>query len=138
MSLLHAEQEALGLDVLVHGEAERTDMVEFFGQELEVRPARMRRVVGGVQALLLLSSAECSLGSAAPAPHLHSLLAPILSHPLQGFHFTTNGWVQSYGSRYVRPPIIVSDVKFLHPMTVDEFKVSAGHQKGLKFKLCVR
>ncbi|GAX84629.1 hypothetical protein CEUSTIGMA_g12050.t1 [Chlamydomonas eustigma] len=69
-------QEALGLDVLVHGEAERTDMVEFFGQMLE------------------------------------------------GFHFTFNGWVQSYGSRYVRPPIIVSDVKFLQPMTTIEYKIA--------------
>jgi hypothetical protein len=52
------EQERIGIDVLVHGEPERTDMVEYFGQKLE------------------------------------------------GFTFTDNGWVQSYGSRYVRPPII--------------------------------
>lgn len=63
-------QEALGLDVLVHGEAERNDMVEYFGQQLE------------------------------------------------GFAFTTNGWVQSYGSRCVKPPIIVGDIDRPAPMTV--------------------
>jgi 5-methyltetrahydropteroyltriglutamate--homocysteine methyltransferase len=56
------EQEDIGLDVLVHGEAERNDMVEYFGEQLE------------------------------------------------GFVFTLNGWVQSYGSRCVKPPIIVGDV----------------------------
>ena len=40
----------------------------------------------------------------------------------QGFHFTLNGWVQSYGSRYVRPPIIGADVRFVKPMTVSEFQ----------------
>ena len=69
-------QEELGLDVLVHGEFERTDMVEFFGQQLS------------------------------------------------GFAFTENGWVQSYGSRYVRPPIIYGDVVRTEPMTVREFKVA--------------
>ncbi|MEH2071672.1 MAG: 5-methyltetrahydropteroyltriglutamate--homocysteine S-methyltransferase [Nostoc sp.] len=69
-------QEELGLDVLVHGEFERTDMVEFFGQQLS------------------------------------------------GFAFTENGWVQSYGSRYVRPPIIYGDVVRTTPMTVREFKVA--------------
>jgi 5-methyltetrahydropteroyltriglutamate--homocysteine methyltransferase len=69
-------QEELGLDVLVHGEFERTDMVEFFGQQL------------------------------------------------LGFAFTENGWVQSYGSRYVRPPIIYGDVVRTEPMTVREFKVA--------------
>ncbi|NMG11095.1 5-methyltetrahydropteroyltriglutamate--homocysteine S-methyltransferase [Brasilonema sp. UFV-L1] len=69
-------QEELGLDVLVHGEFERTDMVEFFGQQLS------------------------------------------------GFAFTENGWVQSYGSRYVRPPIIYGDVVRTAPMTVREFKVA--------------
>ncbi len=64
-------QEELGLDVLVHGEFERTDMVEHFGE----------------------------------------LLA--------GFAFTTNGWVQSYGSRCVKPPIIVGDVRRPQAMTVD-------------------
>ncbi|NHN28998.1 5-methyltetrahydropteroyltriglutamate--homocysteine S-methyltransferase [Paenibacillus agricola] len=65
-------QEEIGLDVLVHGEFERTDMVEFFGEKLE------------------------------------------------GFAFTQNGWVQSYGSRCVKPPIIFGDVAFKEPMTVEE------------------
>jgi len=64
------QQERLGLDVLVHGEAERNDMVEYFGEQLS------------------------------------------------GFAFTQNGWVQSYGSRYVKPPIIFGDVKRSAPMTV--------------------
>ena len=58
-----ALQEEIGLDVLVHGEFERNDMVEFFGENLE------------------------------------------------GFVFTSNGWVQSYGTRGVKPPIVFSDVK---------------------------
>jgi 5-methyltetrahydropteroyltriglutamate--homocysteine methyltransferase len=65
-----AEQEALGLDVLVHGEFERNDMVQYFGEQLD------------------------------------------------GFIFTRHGWVQSYGSRYVRPPIIIGDVSRPAPMTV--------------------
>jgi 5-methyltetrahydropteroyltriglutamate--homocysteine methyltransferase len=65
-----ARQEALGLDVLVHGEFERTDMVEHFGQ----------------------------------------LLA--------GFAFTEHGWVQSYGSRCVKPPILFGDVSRPRPMTI--------------------
>ena len=64
-------QEELGLDVLVHGEFERTDMVEYFGEQLA------------------------------------------------GVAFTTNGWVQSYGSRCVRPPVIYGDVSRPKPMTVD-------------------
>lgn len=64
-------QEALGLDVLVHGEPERNDMVEYFGEQLE------------------------------------------------GFVFTENGWVQSYGSRGVKPPILFGDVERLKPMTVE-------------------
>ena len=64
------QQEALGLDVLVHGEAERNDMVEYFGEQLE------------------------------------------------GFAFTANGWVQSYGSRCVKPPIIYGDVQRPQAMTV--------------------
>ena len=64
------KQEALGLDVLVHGEPERNDMVQYFGEQLD------------------------------------------------GFVFTQNAWVQSFGSRYVRPPIIVSDVSRPQPMTV--------------------
>ena len=65
-----ARQEALGLDVLVHGEAERNDMVEYFGEQLN------------------------------------------------GFAFTANGWVQSYGSRCVKPPILFGDVSRPGPMTV--------------------
>ncbi len=64
-------QEQIGLDVLVHGEFERTDMVEYFGERL-----------GGVA-------------------------------------FTRDGWVQSYGSRAVRPPIIYGDIVRPAPMTVD-------------------
>lgn len=74
-------QEALDLDILVHGEPERSDMVEFFGQ------------------------------------HLH------------GMHFTLNGWVQSYGSRYVRPPIIFGDISRTGPMTVREFKYAQSLTK---------
>jgi 5-methyltetrahydropteroyltriglutamate--homocysteine methyltransferase len=67
-------QEGLGLDVLVHGEFERSDMVEYFAQKLT------------------------------------------------GFAFTRNGWVQSYGNRYVRPPIIFADVTRTESMTVREFE----------------
>ncbi len=63
-------QEEVGLDVLVHGEFERNDMVEFFGEQLD------------------------------------------------GFVFSENGWVQSYGSRCVKPPIIFGDVSRPQPMTV--------------------
>jgi 5-methyltetrahydropteroyltriglutamate--homocysteine methyltransferase len=63
-------QEEVGLDVLVHGEFERNDMVEYFGEHLG------------------------------------------------GFVFSENGWVQSYGSRCVKPPIIFGDVARLEPMTV--------------------
>jgi 5-methyltetrahydropteroyltriglutamate--homocysteine methyltransferase len=63
-------QEEIGLDVLVHGECERNDMVEYFGEQLE------------------------------------------------GFAFTRNGWVQSYGTRCVKPPIIYGDVCRPRPMTV--------------------
>jgi len=65
-----ARQEELGLDVLVHGEAERNDMVEYFGERL------------------------------------------------RGFAVTVNGWVQSYGSRCVKPPIIYGDVYRAEPITV--------------------
>ncbi len=65
-------QEKLGLDVFVHGEFERSDMVEFFGQKMK------------------------------------------------GFAFTKNGWVQSYGTRCVRPPIIYGDVSRPEPMTINE------------------
>ena len=64
-------QEALGLDVLVHGEAERNDMVEYFGEQLA------------------------------------------------GYAFTENGWVQSYGSRCVKPPVIYGDVTRPKAMTVE-------------------
>jgi 5-methyltetrahydropteroyltriglutamate--homocysteine methyltransferase len=63
-------QEDLGLDVLVHGEPERNDMVQYFAEQLE------------------------------------------------GFFATKNGWVQSYGSRCVRPPVLYGDVARPHPMTV--------------------
>jgi 5-methyltetrahydropteroyltriglutamate--homocysteine methyltransferase len=64
-------QETLGLDVLVHGEAERNDMVEYFGEQLD------------------------------------------------GYAFTENGWVQSYGSRCVKPPVIYGDVARPAAMTVE-------------------
>jgi len=63
-------QEEIGLDVLVHGEFERNDMVEYFGEQLA------------------------------------------------GFTFTEHGWVQSYGTRYVKPPIIFGDVSRPSAMTV--------------------
>lgn len=65
------EQEELNLDCLVHGEPERNDMVEYFGQQLE------------------------------------------------GYVFSRNGWVQSYGSRCVKPPILFGDVSRPKPMTTD-------------------
>jgi len=64
------EQETLGLDVFVHGEAERNDMVEYFGEQLD------------------------------------------------GYAFSEFGWVQSYGSRCVKPPILFGDISRPHPMTV--------------------
>ncbi|MBA2566682.1 MAG: 5-methyltetrahydropteroyltriglutamate--homocysteine S-methyltransferase [Thermoleophilaceae bacterium] len=64
-------QEDIGLDVLVHGEPERNDMVQYFGEQMK------------------------------------------------GFAFTQNAWVQSYGSRNVRPPIVFGDVSRPSPMTVD-------------------
>ncbi len=63
-------QDEIGIDMPVHGEFERNDMVEYFGEQLA------------------------------------------------GFAFTSNGWVQSYGSRYVKPPIIFGDVSRPEPMTV--------------------
>ncbi|MEX1307224.1 MAG: 5-methyltetrahydropteroyltriglutamate--homocysteine S-methyltransferase [Eubacteriales bacterium] len=65
-------QEEMGLDVLVHGEFERNDMVEFFGERLA------------------------------------------------GFLFTKKAWVQSYGTRCVKPPIVWGDIDRPHPMTVDD------------------
>lgn len=64
-------QESLGIDVLVHGEPERNDMVQYFAEQLD------------------------------------------------GFFATKNGWVQSYGSRCVRPPVLFGDVIRQHPMTVE-------------------
>ena len=64
-------QEEIGLDVLVHGEPERNDMVQYFAEQMD------------------------------------------------GYVFTENAWVQSYGSRYVRPPILYGDVSRPNPMTVD-------------------
>ena len=64
-------QEKLGLDVLVHGEPERNDMVEYFGEQLD------------------------------------------------GYAFTRFGWVQSYGSRCVKPPILFGDIRRPRAMTVD-------------------
>ncbi|KAK5280711.1 methionine-synthesizing 5-methyltetrahydropteroyltriglutamate--homocysteine methyltransferase [Exophiala xenobiotica] len=74
-------QEELDLDVYVHGEPERNDMVQYFGERLK------------------------------------------------GYAFTTNGWVQSYGSRCVRPPIVVGDISRPAPMTVKESKYAASISK---------
>jgi 5-methyltetrahydropteroyltriglutamate--homocysteine methyltransferase len=74
-------QEEIEIDVLVHGEFERTDMVEFFGEKLA------------------------------------------------GFAFTQFGWVQSYGSRCVKPPIIFGDVAFTGEMTVEETKYAQSQTK---------
>ncbi|MEK9825394.1 MAG: 5-methyltetrahydropteroyltriglutamate--homocysteine S-methyltransferase, partial [Methylotenera sp.] len=68
------EQESLGLDVLVHGEAERNDMVEYFGEQLN------------------------------------------------GYAFSQFGWVQSYGSRCVKPPILFGDISRPKAMTVNWIK----------------
>ncbi|CAI6338328.1 unnamed protein product [Periconia digitata] len=74
-------QDELGLDVYVHGEPERNDMVQYFGERLD------------------------------------------------GYVFTTNGWVQSYGSRCVRPPIVVGDISRPAPMSVKESKYAASVSK---------
>ncbi|MGH8874474.1 MAG: hypothetical protein ACRDVM_04375 [Acidimicrobiia bacterium] len=80
-----AWQERVGLDVLVHGEFERTDMVEYFGERME------------------------------------------------GFLTTGNGWVLSYGSRCVRPPIIAAPPSISQPMTVREWQVAqAASPKPVK------
>jgi len=76
IALMIGIQEGLGLDILVHGEPERTDMVEFFGQQMD------------------------------------------------GILFSQNGWVQSFGSRCVRPPIFWSDISRPTAMTVREYKVA--------------
>ena len=81
------EQEALGLDVLVHGEPERNDMVEYFGEQLE------------------------------------------------GYAFSEFGWVQSYGSRCVKPPILFGDISRPRAMTVEWIRyaqsLSAKPMKGM-------
>lgn len=74
-------QEELDIDVLVHGEAERNDMVEYFGEHLD------------------------------------------------GFVFTDNGWVQSYGSRCVKPPIIIGDISRPKPITVEWSKYAQSLTK---------
>jgi len=80
-------QEEIGLDVLVHGEFERNDMVEYFGESLE------------------------------------------------GFLFTANGWVQSYGTRCVKPPVVWGDVSRAKPITVSWAKyaqsLSSKFVKGM-------
>ena len=75
------EQEKLGLDVLVHGEAERNDMVEYFGEQLD------------------------------------------------GYAFSQNGWVQSYGSRCVKPPILFGDISRPKAMTVEWISYAASLTK---------
>ena len=78
-------QEEIDIDILVHGEFERNDMVEYFGEQLH------------------------------------------------GYAFTTNGWVQSYGSRYVKPPIIYGDIFRDHPMTTQWSHYAQGlTQKPMK------
>jgi 5-methyltetrahydropteroyltriglutamate--homocysteine methyltransferase len=72
------EQEALGLDVFVHGEAERNDMVEYFGEQLD------------------------------------------------GYAFSRFGWVQSYGSRCVKPPILFGDISRPKPMTLEWIRYAAS------------
>ncbi|MFD0400534.1 5-methyltetrahydropteroyltriglutamate--homocysteine S-methyltransferase [Kitasatospora sp. NPDC127121] len=73
-----AFQEKAGLDVLVHGEPERNDMVQYFAEQLT------------------------------------------------GYLATRHGWVQSYGTRYVRPPVLAGDISRPHPMTVDWFRYAQG------------
>ena len=78
-------QERIGLDVLVHGEFERTDMVEYFAEQMD------------------------------------------------GFHTTTNGWVNSYGSRCVRAPILAAPPSISEPMTVEEWRIAqAATDKPVK------
>ena len=76
-----AFQDEIGLDVLVHGEPERNDMVEYFGELMD------------------------------------------------GFAFTQNAWVQSYGSRCVKPPLIYGDVSRPNPMTVEWIKYAQSKTK---------
>ncbi|MFF1797627.1 5-methyltetrahydropteroyltriglutamate--homocysteine S-methyltransferase, partial [Kitasatospora sp. NPDC058263] len=72
-----AYQEKAGLDVLVHGEPERNDMVQYFAEQLT------------------------------------------------GYLATRHGWVQSYGTRYVRPPVLAGDISRPHPMTVEWYRYAA-------------
>merc|ERR1712085_794 len=81
LALMIGIQEGLGLDIFVHGESERTDMVEFF------------------------------------AKHMNGML------------FTQNGWVQSFGSRCVRPPTFWNDISRPNPMSIREFKVAQNLTK---------
>jgi len=81
IALMIGIQEGLGLDILVHGEPERTDMVEFFATQMD------------------------------------------------GMLFSQNGWVQSFGSRCVRPPIFWNDISRPAAMTVREFKVAQSLTK---------
>ncbi|CAM3842767.1 5-methyltetrahydropteroyltriglutamate--homocysteine S-methyltransferase [Arcobacter cloacae] len=76
-----AFQDEIGLDILVHGEPERNDMVEYFGELMD------------------------------------------------GFAFTQNAWVQSYGSRCVKPPLIYGDVNRENPMTVEWIKYAQSKTK---------
>lgn len=78
-----AFQEEIGLDVLVHGEPERNDMVEYFGEMLK------------------------------------------------GYAFSQNGWVQSYGSRCVKPPLIYGDVSRPNPMTVEWISYAQSKTKKI-------
>jgi hypothetical protein len=131
-------QEGLDIDVLVHGEAERTDMSEHFGG-WRVGPGRLgakSRGVGAVGIPLGRRSPPAALGCTRPMllltflpprpPPTPPAHLPRLQTGMQlsGMVFTQHGWVQSYGSRYVRPPIIAGDVTFVEPMTVREFKVA--------------
>ena len=76
-------QDEIGLDVLVHGEPERNDMVEYFGEQMS------------------------------------------------GYAFSTNGWVQSYGSRCVKPPLLFGDVSRPKPMTVEWIKYAQSCTKKI-------
>ena len=76
-------QDEIGLDVLVHGEPERNDMVEYFGEQMS------------------------------------------------GYAFSANGWVQSYGSRCVKPPLLFGDVSRPRPMTVEWIKYAQSRTKKI-------
>nr|WP_315057277.1 5-methyltetrahydropteroyltriglutamate--homocysteine S-methyltransferase [uncultured Campylobacter sp.] len=76
-------QDEIGLDVLVHGEPERNDMVEYFGEQMS------------------------------------------------GYTFSANGWVQSYGSRCVKPPLLFGDVSRPKPMTVEWIKYAQSRTKKI-------